>query len=883
MLDRLRRGRRLVVSTAVLTVVATALATVGLAGVAVAEDPGDSVGTTPILQPYLVPVYQDGPQTHLKSNTANQPVPDMHMAVNSNSDLPGFSVWTAGDTFSLLLSPGDPCNAPPFFFFPFGPNCVEDGNWIGWSAVPTVSVSGGPASGGTPPIVSCSIKAFPADSVATQVSVRDLLECVFVNSSVDDALTPYTIDFSGIKLTTGPDPQGTNDRIRLYVQYGAGALDGDGYSILDARQYPLQCAAGVAGCLANAGGHLPCLRSRDAGDRRVRDGEQPAGVGVAGRGGCSGEPGVDHRAPRGRDRRGLPVHRVGCEWRLVVEQRRVADGDGGVDACGWGDAPRPDHRLRRCRRVVRRGNGSDSKYLLISIDAESSEPTTITISGLLVNAGSSIGAQQARAFLSSNASCEGEHVDLPGDQHYTHNYFTVFSVGNATINTRIAGSNLEQTAVAALEAAFPSTEPGDGCLDANASPDPGEDDPGSSVVLATTATWQDALAASYLASFLDTGVLLTPPDHLSKYTENAIRNEGVTSVYIVGGNLAVSKAVADQLKDTPQYHCGGANVRQGDLGGNLLVHRIWGATDLDTAMEVATFVNSGFVNFHSGGFDLSGVALPVGSPIPNIYARGGGTDTSQSLATIRVRTAILATNNTWQDAAAAGSLSYYEQMPVILTARGALSAQARTALLDLGIQQVVLLGGPIAISDQVVSDLSAIGVKSLRISGVDHTDTAVQLATFEVNPNAGLNGHDAGLDWGTYDECFRDTFEKALAYGCFVMAVARGDFYADALTSSVVTGRINGIRNREFYEGPQPILLTIDPNTIGGPLTGFLNRAGSPYGVAGVGYPWPVAYAGLLGHGKWIIAITPFGGILAISDATLQGMLDAISAGANPA
>ena len=120
--------------------------------------------------------------------------------------------------------------------------------------------------------------------------------------------------------------------------------------------------------------------------------------------------------------------------------------------------------------------------------------------------------------------------------------------------------------------------------------------------------------------------------------------------------------------------------------------------------------------------------------------------------------------------------------------------------------------------------------------------------------------------------------------GCFVMAVARGDFYADALTSSVVTGRNNGIRNREFYEGPQPILLTIDPNTIGGPLTGFLNRAGSPYGVASVGYPLPVAYVDLgYASGKFIIAITPFGGILAISDATLQGMLDAISAGANPA
>ena len=675
-------------------------------------------------------------------------MPDFHFTVNSNSDDPTFSVWTAGDTMSLVISPGDDNGLSDPFKFPFGPNSVEDGNWLSFSSLPTVSVSGGPASGGTPPIVSCSIKAFGADSVATQVSVRDMLECVFVNSSVDDALTPYTIDVSGIKITTGPDVQ--NARMHGWAQYGAG-----GIAVRHGRCSSVRVAVRGGRCWVSRepGGQVPgpYVSETRVIDAYATANNPPVSV-LPGAVGASVSPVLIielHEGVIGEDYLCIESGASGdWSWNNGASPTATAVStpaggathlDPTIDFVGAAAGPA--------------FNGSDATFVLIGIDAESSAPTTITISGLLVNAGSSIGAQQARAFLSSDPDCTGGiEVDLPGDQNYTHDYFTVFSVGNTTINTRIAGSNLEQTAVAALEAAFPSTEPGDGCLDANASPDPGEDDPGSSVVLATTATWQDALAASYLASFLDTGVLLTPPDHLSKYTENAIRNEGVTSVYIVGGNLAVSKAVADQLKDTPQYHCGGANLRQGDLGGNLLVHRIWGATDLDTAMEVATFVNSGFVNFHSGGFDLSGAALPVGSPIPNMYARGGGTDTSGSLATIRVRTAILATNNTWQDAAAAGSLSYYEQMPVILTARGALSAQARTALLDLGIQQVVLLGGPIAISDQVVSDLSAIGVKSLRISGVDHTDTAVQLATFEVNGNSGLNGHDAGLDWNA-DTC----------------------------------------------------------------------------------------------------------------------------------
>ena len=80
----------------------------------------------------------------------------------------------------------------------------------------------------------------------------------------------------------------------------------------------------------------------------------------------------------------------------------------------------------------------------------------------------------------------------------------VFSIGNSTVNSRIFGSNADQTAVAALEAQYPAT-PHTNCLPNNAPPSASQHDVGSSVVLATDQNWPDALTASYLASICGPG------------------------------------------------------------------------------------------------------------------------------------------------------------------------------------------------------------------------------------------------------------------------------------------------------------------------------------------------------------------------------------------
>ena len=129
-------------------------------------------------------------------------------------------------------------------------------------------------------------------------------------------------------------------------------------------------------------------------------------------------------------------------------------------------------------------------------------------------------------------------------------------------------------------------------------------------------------------------------------------------MFIVGGNLAVSDQLANKLASTQQYQCGGTVPRTDAEANplNLNVTRIWGPTADDTAQDVSTFVNSGYVE----ALNVSGVPLYNGLG-SNPYNDTSGTDSTAnpgSIPTIPVRTAILATDQNFQDAAAISSMTY---------------------------------------------------------------------------------------------------------------------------------------------------------------------------------------------------------------------------------
>jgi len=196
----------------------------------------------------------------------------------------------------------------------------------------------------------------------------------------------------------------------------------------------------------------------------------------------------------------------------------------------------------------------------------------------------------------------------------------------------------------------------------------------------------------------------------------------------------------------------------------------------------------------------------------------------------------------------------------------------------------------------VNAQLATMGIQVLRLAGQDGSDTSVQTAKFELNSGTTTNGQPEGLNTagpdtelgGWSDSCYNDTgeggngiadqphnpFSPNDTNGSYwavcgaTVAMVRGDFFADGITSSVVTGN-----------WPMPVLLTESPTSLGQYLTAFFNQAGSPFGIDPVFNPTApfVPYTGV-----YIDTIQPFGGPLAMASSTIQAALQAISAGANP-
>ena len=362
---------------------------------------------------------------------------------------------------------------------------------------------------------------------------------------------------------------------------------------------------------------------------------------------------------------------------------------------------------------------------------------------------------------------------------------------------RIFGATADATAAAELASSFPSGQcPGT----TGARP----------VVLATDQRYPDALSSSYLASYLGTGTLLTPTGSLSTATKMALQREGITHVYVVGGPLAISTAVVSAIDRLPAYACGGAT----ETGGHIVVSRIAGATEYTTAEAIADTPPESFV----GTADLSGAYQGVNATGGNgLYNTTAGKASTAPSALGALKTAILATGTSFHDAESAATLAYADHMPILLTAPASLSAQAQAAIGRLDITQVIVMGGQLAVSDTVVSQLQALGVSVLRVAATDYMGTSINLAELET----GATG--AGFGW-----------DKRTAG----LAVARGDAFSDGLAGAVATG--HGIHS----SGPIPLLLIENPVTLGTDVTAFFRHVAT----AGIGSSHsPLTYLVVLG------------------------------------
>jgi len=381
--------------------------------------------------------------------------------------------------------------------------------------------------------------------------------------------------------------------------------------------------------------------------------------------------------------------------------------------------------------------------------------------------------------------------------------------------TRIYGATPDGTAAQELEHQFTS---GSGKCPGSGSTRP--------VVLATDEGYPDALASAPLARALGTGTLLTPTTRLSSATATALRDEGVTRVYVVGGPFAISTTVLAALRSTPARACGGGP----GTGADIAVTRVFGATRYDTAAKIA-----------AAGANLDGVgAMDLAGAYAGTNSTGGdgrynttpGAASSGPAGSGGLPTAIVATGRGFQDAEAASALAYAERLPILLTTPSTLSPQASSSIASLGVRQVVLTGGPLAVSDGVVASLEHLGVSVLRVAGADATGTAVELSELEGAPSP------TGAGW----------------QGTGALTVVRGNGYTDGLAGAVVAADGPG------SVAPAPLVLTESPTTVGSALTAFLQLAG----VTGVG-------------GVRVSHLTVLGGTLAVTQTTVDQMAKDLS------
>ncbi|HJR25587.1 MAG TPA: cell wall-binding repeat-containing protein, partial [Acidimicrobiales bacterium] len=151
------------------------------------------------------------------------------------------------------------------------------------------------------------------------------------------------------------------------------------------------------------------------------------------------------------------------------------------------------------------------------------------------------------------------------------------------------------------------------------------------------------------------------------------------------------------------------------------------------------------------------------------------------------RTAVLSSGSSYPDALAAGGIVFAQHFPQLLSTQAGLSPAASAALTDLGIQHVIITGGPNALGQLVETGINLMGITTERVAGADRYATSIALADLAVDRYGFAAGH---LD------------------------VATGQAFPDALTAGAHVGTTRS-----------PLLLTLTKNLSPG-ICGYIERRG---------------------------------------------------------
>lgn len=257
------------------------------------------------------------------------------------------------------------------------------------------------------------------------------------------------------------------------------------------------------------------------------------------------------------------------------------------------------------------------------------------------------------------------------------------------------------------------------------------------VVLARSDDYPDALAGAPLAALLEAPILLTDGDALSPTAAAAIQQLQADTVVLLGLEVALSARVQDQVAA---------------LDGVETVQRLGGSTRFDTAALIANAV----------GGDHAYVV------------EGDSPDRTRG----------------WPDAVSVAGLAARTQAPLLLVQRDRVPEATTTALEGLGFASLTAIGGPVAISDAVYTQLGAHAGSIERLAGGTRYDTSAAVVQ-------------RALDLGMWS---RTTW------------IATGLNYPDALVAGAVVGQDGGILQLVHGQDPagSPAALDVVERLSGG-------------------------------------------------------------------
>lgn len=267
----------------------------------------------------------------------------------------------------------------------------------------------------------------------------------------------------------------------------------------------------------------------------------------------------------------------------------------------------------------------------------------------------------------------------------------------------------------------------------------------TSVVIAYSMNYPDALAAASLAGVSGGPILLSPGDHLPTTVRNEIQRIGAKGAYIVGGTGAIQNTVIEDLQI---------------ILAPSRIKRVAGINRYATSVEVFKETRS--------------LAIAKALPAPN--------------------DAFLASGLNYPDALALGPISWRDRVPILLTPPTSLDETVASAIAMYGITDVVIAGGTGAVGAIPADELIDIGLppnRILRVAGSNRYETAKEIAAWACDLK-GPGPRGDGMVGTT-----NNTTSLARLPNPAMNAFASGESYPDALAGGAFAGKAGA-----------PILLT---------------------------------------------------------------------------